>query len=304
VLFAWSPLVIFEVLGTLHNDVMVALGLLAVVWLLGRRQTNHAWLAAVGGGLFKATALAATPVLAIATLRRAGWRGLVPLALGGALIVLVGYLPFWNGLETLLPLVRQTSDLGWSPTTALTVALAPLGGDSAGLIVRAALALAWATLVCLLLVRRRAERPAEVAASTGWLLIATLLLLTAAIYGHYFVPVVAMAAVSGERSLERAAKWLSIGGLAAHGIGAIAWSLDPLWIGTLGYQVFGAAVLLGPAVLLPRCSPWHKHAAKRHGWRRRRPEVERTPKPRPDNPGVAARLRDRCRASWSLRLLD
>jgi hypothetical protein len=68
-----------------------------------------------------------------------------------------------------------------------------------------------------------------------------------------------------------AATWLSIGGLAAHAVGAIAWSLDPLWIGTLGYQVFGAAVLLGPAVLAALLS---------------------------------LALRDRYRASSLLRLLD
>jgi hypothetical protein len=249
VLFAWSPLVIFEVLGTLHNDVMVAVGLLGVVFLLGRRQTKAAWLAAVAGGLFKATAFAAAPVLALATLRRAGWRGLVPLAVGGALVLVVGYVPFWNGLETLSPLWHQTAGLGWSPTTALTFAITPLGGDAAGPIVRVVLALTWAAVVGLLLLRRRAEQPSQVAASAGWLLIATLLLLTASIYGHYFVPVVAMAAVSGELSLERAARWLSIGGLAAHAVGAIGWSLYPLWIGTLGYQIFGATVLLGPAVL-------------------------------------------------------
>jgi hypothetical protein len=256
VLFAWSPLVIFEVLGTLHNDVMVAVGLLAVVFLLGRQKTTPAWLAGVAGGLFKATAFAALPVLALMSLRRAGWRGLVPVMVGGALVVVLAYLPFWNGLETLSPVWHQTAGLGWSPATALTVAIAPLSGDAAGLIARVVLAVAWAAIVCLLLLRRRAEQPSELAASTGWLLIATLLLLTAAIYGHYFVPVVAMAAVSGERSLERAARWLSIGGLAAHGVGAIGWSLNPLWIGTLGYQVFGAAVLLGPAVLAALFSLW------------------------------------------------
>jgi hypothetical protein len=249
VLFAWSPLVIFEVLGTLHNDIFVALSLLSMVWLLTRRQTTPAWLAAAAGGLIKATAFAAWPVLALRTFRQAGWRGLAPLALGGALFLTLAYAPFWNGPETLSPLWRQTAGFGWSLTTVLTVALSPTGADWALLLVRGVLALVWAALFGLLLLRRRADRPAEVAATSGWILIVTLLLLTAVIYGHYFVPVVAMAAVSGEASLERTAKWLSIGGLAAHGVGAIGWSLDPLWIGSLGYQVFGAGVLLAPAAL-------------------------------------------------------
>jgi hypothetical protein len=103
--------------------------------------------------------------------------------------------------------------------------------------------------VCLLLRHRRAERASDVAATSGWLLLSMLVLLTGAVYGHYFVSVVAMAAVSGEASLHRTATWLSIGGLSAHAVGAIGWSLDPLWIGTLGYQMVGAAVLFGPAAV-------------------------------------------------------
>jgi hypothetical protein len=249
VLFAWSPLVLFEVLGTLHNDILVALSLLAMVRLLNCKRTVPAWLSAVAGGLVKATAFAATPVLVVRTLRRDGWRGLVPLAIVGGLAAALAYLPFWQGPQSLSPIWNQTAGLGWSPTTVLTVAISGITAESAALLARAALALGWLTLVCLLLLRRRTERPAEVAATTGWLLIGTLALLTAAVYGHYFVPIVALAAVSGEASLERAAKWLSIGGLAVHAVGALGWSLDPLWIGTLGYQLVGTAVLFGPAAI-------------------------------------------------------
>lgn len=246
VMFAWSPLVIFEVLGKLHNDSLLALSLLAVVWLLGRNAATRGWLTLVAGGLVKATALVAAPVLALQTFRQAGWRGLLRLAMADAVLTLLAYLPFWNGLETMAPIWRQTSGLGFSVTTVLTVATSSQMSDAAALPVRAVLAVAWACITTVLLPRRRLDQPAEVAATTGWVLIATLVLLTGAIYGHYFVPIVALAAVSGEVLLERVATWLSIGGLALYAVGPIGWTIDPAWIGTLSYQVTGAVIVFGP----------------------------------------------------------
>ena len=101
----------------------------------------------------------------------------------------------------------------------------------------------------LILRSRRVETATELAAATGWLLIATLLLLTGALYGHYFVPVVALAAVAGDALLERTAMWLSIGGLVVYGVAAHGWAFTPTWIGTLEYQVVGSLVLLAPAVI-------------------------------------------------------
>ena len=45
--FAWSPLVIFEVLGKLHNDSLLALSILSMVWLLGRHHATRGWLASL-----------------------------------------------------------------------------------------------------------------------------------------------------------------------------------------------------------------------------------------------------------------
>ena len=69
--FAWSPLVVFEVLGKVHNDVFPALSMLAMVWLACRARGLGSMLAIVAGGLIKPTALAAAPLLGV-SLWRAG----------------------------------------------------------------------------------------------------------------------------------------------------------------------------------------------------------------------------------------
>jgi len=159
------------------------------------------------------------------------------------------YLPFWSGTATFSPIWQQTSGFGWSLATLLTVALSPGLDSSVAFAVRVVLALLWASIVGVLVLRRCVDRPADLATATGWLLIATLLLLTGALYGHYFVPVIALAAVSGEPILERATRWLSLGGLAVYAVGPIGVALDPLWVGTLPYQAIGTAVLFGPLTL-------------------------------------------------------
>jgi hypothetical protein len=249
VLFAWSPLVTFEALGKLHNDIFIALSLLAVVWLAQRQHASRGLLAAAAGGLVKATTLAAAPPLVVKIFRQEGWRGMAPMSVGAACLAVLTYLPFWDGFGTLAPIWQQTSGLGWSLATLLTVAASSTAEAPVALLVRLGLAIVWVG-VCLLLVRRRdSQHPAELAANMAWLLIAALLLLTAAVYGHYFVPVIALAAVAGDRLLERAALWLSIGGLSGYAVGEVGWALDPTWIGTLSYQVVGALVLFGPATL-------------------------------------------------------
>lgn len=65
VAFAWSPLVLFDVLGKVHNDVLPALSLLALFWQLSRRAPLLGLPAVAAGGLIKITALAAAPALLV-----------------------------------------------------------------------------------------------------------------------------------------------------------------------------------------------------------------------------------------------
>jgi hypothetical protein len=104
---------------------------------------------------------------------------------------------------------------------------------------------AWA-LACALVARRAAPLPHK----TAYLLLATLLLLTTAFFAHYLVPIVGLAAIAGDRRLERIALALCLGSLASYAVEMLAPAMPgEAWIGSAGYQVLGSALLLGPLVL-------------------------------------------------------
>ncbi len=249
VLFAWSPMVLFETLGKVHNDVFPALSMLAMVWFMRRGHGVASLLAIVAGGLTKPTALSAAPPLAVNLWRSGGWRRLLPALLGGVVLAGVCYAPFWAGLRTFTAVWQQTTHLGWSVATLLIVGATWLTGSHFDVAIRVLLGLVWVGMCGGLLIARRVDRPANLAASSGWLLLATLLLLTGGVFGHYLVPAVALAAVADSPRLERVVVWLTIGGLAAYGPELVGLAFDPRWIGSAGYQVVGTLVLLGPALL-------------------------------------------------------
>jgi len=64
VVFAWSPLVLFEVLGKAHNDSLLAVSALATVWL-ARKHPVSGMLAASMGALLKLSGLAMLLGLAV-----------------------------------------------------------------------------------------------------------------------------------------------------------------------------------------------------------------------------------------------
>jgi hypothetical protein len=69
------------------------------------------------------------------------------------------------------------------------------------------------------------------------------------VFAHYFVPAVALAAVADDARLERAVLWLSIGSLAAYGVELLGLTFGTAWLGSVGYQLLGSVVLLGPVSL-------------------------------------------------------
>jgi hypothetical protein len=248
VLFAWSPLVLFEVLGKAHNDVLVALGMLGATWLLGQRRAP-AWagvVALVLGGLIKLSGLALLPALALGVWRRGGrWQLLLASALAAGLLV-AGYAPFWAGLPLLQPIWHQTGRLVWSPGSLLIL----LAGAEQTPLVRALGGVVWLVATGLLLAQaRRASSTTGLARTGGWLVLLSVLLLSTAVYAHYFVPVVALAAVAGDARLERAVLWLGMGALGAYGVEVLGAAFGSAWLGSTGYVVLGSLVLLGPAVI-------------------------------------------------------
>jgi hypothetical protein len=255
VLFAWSPLVLIDVLGKVHNDVLPALAALLAVWLLSRRHATLSMLSSAAGGLVKATAWTITPALALFAWRRSGPRAaLVALAAAAALVAAL-YAPFWSGPQTLLPIWQQTSRVVWSPATLLMAASETVTGDPHSQAVRLLLAGAWAIACGVLLWRAQRSMgdsadSAEPARSSAWLVLLSVLLLGSAVFAHHLVPAVALAAVAGDRRLERVVFWLSLGALAAY-----ATELMGAGLAERARHVLGTLVLVGPAslaMLIPR----------------------------------------------------
>jgi hypothetical protein len=243
VLFAWSPLVLFEVLAKAHNDALLAVSALATVWL-ARRQPAAGMLAAAAGMLVKLSGFAVVLGLGLVLARRGAWRGLAIGSAVAAVLTLAVYAPFWVGPAGLLPVLAQTTRVVWSPG-ALLISLGGSLVPNVDLVTRAGSAAGWAATCALV-----ARKGSGVARDASVLLLATVLLLTTAFFAHYLVPVVALVAVAGSRRLEHLTLALSIGSLAAYAVELLGVALPAGWIGSAGYQALGSALTLTPAAAL------------------------------------------------------
>ena len=247
VLFAWSPLVLFEVLGKAHNDSLLGVSTLGAVWF-ARRHPALALPVATAGMLIKLSGLAVVLGLVVALLRRRAWR---PLAIGlatSAGLTLAMYGAFWSGPDTLAPVLFQTSRVVWSPG-ALVISVFGSVLPRVDLLARLTTAAVWAATCALLVLRGR-----DLVRDTSVLLMATLLLLTTAFFAHYLVPVVALAALSGSRRLEHFVAALSMGSLAAYSVELLGAAFPASWIGSSAYQSLGSLVTLLPGAVL--CLHW------------------------------------------------
>jgi alpha-1,6-mannosyltransferase len=260
-LFAWSPLVLFEVLGKAHNDGLLAVSALAAVWLARRKhQPALALLAATAGALVKVSGLAIVVALAVWLARQRRWRDLaVGLGASAALAVAL-YAPFWAGLDSLRPIFVQTSRVVWSPGSLVLLLTGTVGVPSAEVVTRVAMAAAFVG-VCAVVARRARSLPGLANA----LLVATLLLMTTAFFAHYLVPVVGLAAVMADRRSQRLVTALSVGALAAYAVEPLGAALPSGWIGSPGYQALGSLLTLGPVA-----GVWLTDRCRGSGWLRRR----------------------------------
>ncbi len=253
VAFAWSPLVLVEVAGKVHNDIFPALGVVLAVWLAGRWRNWTLLLslpAIVGGALVKVIALPIAPVLLVQFWRQRRRRAAAAaLGLAAGLAILC-YAPFWQGPLTLAPIWNQTSRVIWSPTSLLLILSSALSGDAHPVAVRALAGALWAVAGAIIVCRARPDTSAALASAGGWLLLATVLLLTSAMYAHYLLPVIALAAVSGDARLQRVVLWLSIGGMAAYNVDWLSTTLGVQWLASDSYRVLGTLIMLGPALLV------------------------------------------------------
>jgi hypothetical protein len=246
VVFAWSPLVLFELLGKAHNDGLLAVSALAAVWLVLRiNRPGLGMLAATAGALVKISGAAIVLALAIWLVRQRRWRELVLGVSASGVLAVALYAPFWVGPWSLQAIFVQTSRVVWSPGSLVLLLMSGVGVPAADGVTRLIMGAAFVGGVTLL-----GRRAGSLASLANGLLLATLLLMTTAFFAHYLIPVIGLAAVMGKPRLERLATALSIGSLAAYAVEPLGAALPAGWIGSAGYQAAGSLLSLTPAGLV------------------------------------------------------
>jgi alpha-1,6-mannosyltransferase len=128
VAYAWCPLVLLETVQNGHNDVVAALPVLAAVVAARSGGWRLAVVLVAVGFLIKPLAAVAGPPLLVAAWR-AGGRARLELLIGAvmaALLVVLAYAPFYEGIETFQGLERGSIFSG-SPAELLTIGLQAAG---------------------------------------------------------------------------------------------------------------------------------------------------------------------------------
>jgi hypothetical protein len=145
-LLGWNPVLLYETWGNGHNDIAMIFWVLLAALLISRKQYSLGILSLVAGTLIKFI-----PVLLIPAAILIGYHSfenlksrfwfIVKTSLAGAFLIMIAYIPFWNGMATFsiarrmqmfttsLPAVMYRilkPDLGWSEAARL-VSLGALG---------------------------------------------------------------------------------------------------------------------------------------------------------------------------------
>jgi hypothetical protein len=122
VCFGWNPLVLWEIAGNGHNDIVMMCFALAAILLLLTDRWPWAFPVLACSVMVKYISAVLLPVFVLWVLLRHGRRAITPMIaglLGGLLVALIVTLPFWAGPRTLAPLFGQEQDFIFSPASAL-----------------------------------------------------------------------------------------------------------------------------------------------------------------------------------------
>ncbi len=103
-LLAWNPVVLYETIGNGHNDIAMAIWLLAAAWAILSRRYTLAVLALLVGMLIKFIPLLLLPVAGLIALRnlphvRARLGFLIVTTMAALALIVISYGPFWYGWE-------------------------------------------------------------------------------------------------------------------------------------------------------------------------------------------------------------
>jgi alpha-1,6-mannosyltransferase len=257
-LFAWNPLVLFEVAGSGHNDIGVAFFGLLAVWLAVSGRWRWAPAALALGVLVKPTALLLLPALAVWLWFRPERPPLRQLAVAfgaAAAIVVVAYLPFWAGSQTFSQ-IRHLATLRMNSPADLAVVFLEQRMDS-GQAVRVVKLLAGGAFLLaagLVLARARGPRPAALVGATFWCLFAYLMLASWWFWPWYLVPLIAFGAVLWPGRAATVAVVFSMTSMLLYA--ALGWRETLFTYQTAASQSFGVAAVVFLAPALVWASGW------------------------------------------------
>ena len=104
-LLGWNPVVLYETWGNGHNDIAMIFWVLLTALLISQKQYSFGTLSLIAGTLIKFI-----PVLLIPAALLIGYHSLeniksrfwfiVKTSLAGAFLIMIAYVPFWNGMAT------------------------------------------------------------------------------------------------------------------------------------------------------------------------------------------------------------
>jgi hypothetical protein len=124
-LWLWSPLGLYEIVGMGHNDGLLILSILLAIWATEYGRHRWAAVALVVGALFKYLPLVLLPLVVVHGMRqRETWPARLRLALEigliALLLIVVAYWPYWEGLKTLANITVREKFLNAAPLAIVT----------------------------------------------------------------------------------------------------------------------------------------------------------------------------------------
>ena len=128
VLWLWSPLALWEIVAIGHNDGLLILSMLLAIWATTHRRHHWAVVALVIGALFKFLPVILLPLVAVHGMRdRNTWlarlRFLIEIVTISIVLIVLAYLPYWEGWKTLTNIALREKFLNAAPLALVTFTL-------------------------------------------------------------------------------------------------------------------------------------------------------------------------------------
>ncbi len=131
IIWLWSPLGLWEIVAIGHNDGFLILSMLVAIWAVSHKHHHWAVVALIVGALFKFLPIILVPLVAVHGMRaRATWtariRFCVEIGVISAVLIVLAYLPYWEGFQTLDNIAVREKFLNAAPLAILTYSLSQL----------------------------------------------------------------------------------------------------------------------------------------------------------------------------------